>query len=106
MTDALHGQLRYHLDVVQTVVLLGRATNGVTVHRGGHLLLHGHVQGDVRVKAGGRATVYGTVAGDVIAESGGSALVSGAVSGRLDGEVTVRLAAEPSAQALAASSLR
>lgn len=87
MTDALHGQLKYHLDVTHTVVLLGRATRGVTVHAGGHLLLHGQVSGDVRVKAGGRAVVDGMIDGALEAEPGSTVVVTGQVNGTITGAV-------------------
>ncbi|HVU71738.1 MAG TPA: hypothetical protein VHE83_02140 [Mycobacteriales bacterium] len=100
MPDALHGQLKYHLDVTHTVVLLGRATRGVTVHAGGHLLLHGQVSGDVRVKAGGRAVVDGMIDGALEAETGSTVVVTGQVSGPVTGPVLV----EPSRTAAVAGS--
>jgi cytoskeletal protein CcmA (bactofilin family) len=90
MPEALHGQLKYHLDVTHTVVLLGRATRGVTVHAGGHLLLHGQVSGDVRVKDGGRAVIDGAVDGALDAEPGATVVVTGQVSGPITGPVLVQ----------------
>jgi hypothetical protein len=97
MTDALHGQLKYHLDVTHTVVLLGRATRGVTVHAGGHLLLHGQVSGDVRVKEGGRAVVDGAIEGDLIAEPGSTVVLAGQVGGETSGPVIVNVTRSPAA---------
>ena len=97
MPDALHGQLKYHLDVTHTVVLLGRATRGVTVHSGGHLLLHGQVSGDVRVKAGGRAVVDGMIDGALEAEAGATVVLTGQVNGVVTGPVLVEPTRAPAA---------
>ena len=80
----LHDQISGPLEISDEVELHGTVTNGVTVVRGGRLVVYGMVAGDLLIEEGGSAEVRGMVTGSV--RNRGAFRLGGFVSGLLRDE--------------------